>query len=201
MREKLLAKLKAQYPGLPNELLGLLADCGVAKVTEESQIEGYVTELESLPIAVADLLQRHGDKRVTDAEKKWKEESKKPEEKKVEEAKKPEDDLKAFFLEKFTELDAKINGVTAQKKAESAKEKLEKVLAEKGIPSVFALGRTVEKEEDVDALVAQIEPAYAAYKQEQIDKGLMTATAPAGGDKGAGKQASKEEIAEIMSQM
>ena len=197
MREKLLAGLKAKFQGLSNEFLGLLADKGLAKVTEESQIEGFITELENLPIPVKDFaafLQKEGDKRVTEAKKKW-DEDHKPAEPKPAEPKpgepKPEDPT-VLILKKLTELEQRVSGFDAAKAKEAAQAKLAKALADKKIPARFAKGRSVEKEEDVDALVAEIETDYSEFKQELINEGLVVSSQPKGGSPSGGKPDDKE---------
>lgn len=74
MWEKILAQLVAKHPGVSKSVLGLLAKKLADKVTEESQIEGVITDYETnSPISIkeyADLLQSESDKRVTEALKK-----------------------------------------------------------------------------------------------------------------------------------
>lgn len=189
MREKLLAKLKAQYPGLSNTLLGLLADKGLAKVTEDSQIEGYIAELEALPISPKDF-QVEGDRRVTDAQRKWDDEHKKPEPPKpAEEPKKDDNDP---LQKRLDELDAKLAAFEAKENKVKAQEKLSKALSDKKIPAVFAKGRVVEKEEDVETILAEIETDFTAFKQDLTDQGLYGATAPVGGASVTGKADDKE---------
>lgn len=198
MREKLLAGLKAKFQGLSNEFMGLLADKGLAKVTEESQIEGFLTELENLPIPVKDFaafLQKEGDRRVTEAKKKWDEEHKKTDTSKQDADKdkdKDKDDPTALLLKKFTELEQKLAGFDAAKAKEAAQAKLAKALADKKIPARFAKGRSVEKEEDVEALVAEIETDYTEFKQELINEGLVVSSQPTSGNLKAGKADDKE---------
>lgn len=197
MREKLLAKLKAQYPGLSNELLGLLADKAQAKVTEESQIEGYIEELEKLPISVKDFaafLQKESDRRVTDAQKKWDDEHKKtnPSNQDGDKDKDKDKDKDDPLQKRLNELDAKLAALEAKENKAKAQEKLAKALSDKKIPAKFAKGRSVEKEEDVDALVEEIETDYTEFKQELTDQGLYGATAPVGGASVTGKADDKE---------
>lgn len=165
MKEKILAELNKKYLGLSSKVLGLVAEKLAKTVTEESQIENAVSGLDNLPVGLkewADLLQRDGDQRVTDALKKQ------TPPKKEEPAPQPNDEMPAWakaLTEKFEALS------TARQK-ETIQEKLNKKFAEKKIPAIFFKGRSVDKEEDIDALVAEVEADYTAFKQEHLNDGL-----------------------------
>ena len=69
-KAKILAQLVKDYPGLSKHVLGLIADKLAAKVTDESEIEGAIAELENTPISIkdyADFLQKETDRRVAAA--------------------------------------------------------------------------------------------------------------------------------------
>lgn len=74
MYEKILAQLVSKNAGVSKVVLGLIAKKLAEKVTEESQIEGAISEYETnSPVSIkdyADLLQSETDKRVTEALKK-----------------------------------------------------------------------------------------------------------------------------------
>lgn len=73
MKQKLLVQLITKYLGMSRIFLGLYANKLAAKVTEESQIQAVIDELENLPISIPELaaeFQKEGDRRVTEAQKK-----------------------------------------------------------------------------------------------------------------------------------
>jgi len=182
MREKILAELNKKYLGLSKNVLGLLADKLVPKVTEESQIEGAIAALDNLPFTpqeLATFVQKEGDARVTAALKK------KPTDK-------PGDNVDPTIeqtpanandpvIKLLTELTNTVKGMQQEKVQQTMTQKLHAKLAEKKIPLQLAKGRTIEKEEDLDALVTEIEGDWTTLKQENANAGFSATSSPAGG--------------------
>ncbi|MGN5953211.1 hypothetical protein ACP6L2_01225 [Sphingobacterium lactis] len=83
MWEKILAQLISKNPGVSKAVLTLIAQKLAGKVTEESQIEGAISDFEANSVLsikdYADFVQKDGDTRVGEAKKKWDTENKKPE--------------------------------------------------------------------------------------------------------------------------
>lgn len=74
MYEKILAQLVSKNPGVSKTVLGLIAEKLAERVTDENQIEGVISDFETnSPVSIkdyAELLQKEGDRRVSDALKK-----------------------------------------------------------------------------------------------------------------------------------
>jgi hypothetical protein len=187
MREKLLAKLKIKFPGLPASFLGLWADKMAVKVTEDSQIEGAINELDNLTVSLPDLatnFQKESDRRVTEAEKKWKETHPASTDPKSDPT--PGNDPKpadpnAALAKKVDDLTNLITNMQKQSTQKSLGEKLIQRLTDKKIPLSFAKGKTIEKVEDLDTVLTEIETDYTDVKQGFIDQGLLSSTPPVGG--------------------
>jgi hypothetical protein len=189
MREKLLAKLVEKYPGLRKTFLALMADKLALKVTEESQIEAAITELDNLPIPITDLeseFRKEGDRRVTDAEKEWKKKNPpKASEKTEEDTKKdpPADEAPAWAKSMMQEI--------ATLKAEKARGSMQSRLKEKlkDVPEKFYSNWSLpEKEEDFDSFTEKIQGSWNEFKDEQVQAGLLSGSKPIGGTGGAQKQ-------------
>lgn len=188
MRSKILAKLKEKFPGLSEKFLGLLATQMEKKVTEDSQMEGALAALDSLPIPVTELaaeFQKEGDARVTAAQKKWKEENPgKTDPPKTDPP--PTDpkpgDANAELLKEIREMRQEMTTMKSQATQKQLSERLTAKLTEKKIPLKLASGRKLEKEEDLDAVLAEVESDYAELKQGFIDQGLLSSTPPKSGD-------------------
>lgn len=191
-KDKILAQLIAKHSGVSKKALGLIADKLAKKVTAEDGIDQAITDFDNA-VGIkefADDLQREGDTRVTEAEKQWK--AKNPPKKEAGKTKDPDDDEDGKKKEPdemppwAKGLVDKIDNLEREKAIGSNASKAETLL--KDVPKTFWKGRTIpEKEEDLQAFVDGITTDYAAFKQEQIDAGLMTATPPAsGGGAGAG---------------
>lgn len=179
MRDKLLAKLKAKYPGLPLQLLGLYADKLAVTTTEETEIDNAIATLDTLPVPIADqaaFFQTEGDRRataaVTTAKAKWDAEKGNPTPLNPtpgpEPKGGPDDDLKTQ-LANLTKL---VSDMATEKQQTSLTEKLHKACADKKIPLEFLKGRSLESAEKLDEVVAEIEADYTAVKQALINDGL-----------------------------
>lgn len=184
MRSKILAKLVEKFPGLSKEFLGLLSIQLEKKVTEESQIEGVLTGLDSLPISVSDLaaeFQKEGDKRVTAAQKKWKEENPDKPDPKPDPKPNPDPkpgDANAELLKEIREMRQEMTTLKTQQLQKTLSEQLTAKLKEKKIPLHLAKGRTVEKAEDLDTVFGEIEADYNEIKQGFVDEGLSGSSNP-----------------------
>lgn len=197
MKQKILAELKKKFPGLSTEFLGFIASKLEPKVTEDTQIEGAITELDTvLPIKEqADFFQSESDRRVSDAKKKFEAEKPKPkDEKKDDEPKDDELEIKSVLKQLNDRLDA----YEAKERISKANEAFKTQVAAKGIPLKFLKGRTVESEEQIEAAIAEVESDYEELKQEIANEGFKGQNPPKSGQGKPNQLASKEEVAEVV---
>ncbi|MBU7577205.1 MAG: hypothetical protein KAF40_04010 [Flavihumibacter sp.] len=193
-KANILAQLQAKYPGVAKAILELVADKLAQTVTEETAIEGAISELEKAPIGIkeyGDLLQREGDRRVTEAQKKFKSEKSddpNPPNPGADPKDKGDDSLKKM-LEQLT---AKIDGLEKRSAQQSLSEQLNKRLTDKKIPLQLAKGRLIESPDQLDTIEQEIEADYAAMKQELANQGFAETPKPGGG--GSGGDASQKTV-------
>lgn len=200
MKNKILAELKKKFPGLQNEFLLFIAAKLEAKVKEESEIEGAITELDNiLPIKEqADFFQSESDRRVTEAKKKFEAENPKKDEKKEEgkkdETKEPDDETRRMLKELSEKLTA------LEKKDSKAKltESLKVELLKRKVPLQLAKRVEIESEDQLETLATELEKEYNEMMQENVDKGLEGSTRPKGSNGKTSKLASKEEVADVV---
>ncbi len=170
MYEKILAQLLAKHAGVSKVVLGLIAKKLADKVTEENQIEGAIGDFEAnSPVSVrdyADLLQSEGDKRVTEALKKAKTETKESTENNDE--KKDADDVPAWakgMLETVADLKKELAGT----KTKSTLEELVAKAKEKGIPEKYARKYQIGEGYDAEKALQEIESEWTEIKQSVIN--------------------------------
>lgn len=186
-KAKILAQLQAKYPGVAKAVLELVADKLAQTVTEETAIEGAITELEKLPIGIkeyGDLLQKEGDRRVTEAQKKFKSEKEKDDPNPPNPGADPKDKGDDSLKKMLEQLTAKIDNLEKKSSQQTLTEQLNKRLTEKKIPLQFVKGRTIESEDQLDTIEQEIEADYAAVKQELVNQGFVETPKPGGGGKG-----------------
>lgn len=207
----ILAKLVAKYPGLPKAFLGTLADKLSPKVTEESQIEGAVAELDNLPMSVQDMsnmFQSEGDRRATEAVEKHKKEN--PEPGKTDPTKttdppapkKGEEENETLKL--LREMQNELKAMKTEKAVGGLKDQLLAEMKKEGIPEVFAKYVTLTPETKIDDLITQLKEDSKDFIQADTTTRLKGAAAkPGGGSDGKGgaatKEATKEEADKVLS--
>lgn len=201
MREKLLAQLITKYPGVSKKFLGLWADKLAAKVTEESQIEGAINELDNLPVSIQDLateFQKEGDNRVTVAKKEWLKNPPKPDKPtdKTDDTPpnpdQPTDDVPAWaksLIDSNKALAEKLQGIEAEKAQKTIKEKIAESLKASGVPEQYWSKMALPAKED------EIETFTTSVSQDWVNLGLSTSTKPVvGGGAGANGTPTKEQL-------
>jgi hypothetical protein len=174
MKEKILAQLIAKYPGVSKKFLGLLAEKQSTKVTDETQIEGVINELDNLPISVTDLAaewQKEGDARVIAAKKEWLVNPPKPDkppktDPPPTDPPKP-DDEPAWFKAYREANDAKLNGLLQEKQQQSLQQKLKSHEKLKDIPEKFWSKRQLPKDEEIDAFADEVATDYSEIVPQQ----------------------------------
>lgn len=172
MWEKILAQLATKHPGVSKSVLGLLAKKLADKVTEESQIEGVITDYETnSPISIkeyADFVQQQGDTRVTEAKKKWETENKKPGSTESEKKDVAPDDMPEWA--KQLQQSVTILGQQfAQKSNESTMEALIAKAKEKGIPEAYVRKTAIGDSFDLDSALSTLESEWTEIKQANLN--------------------------------
>ncbi|RNL50776.1 hypothetical protein [Pedobacter jejuensis] len=182
-RKQILAQLRKANPGVPEAILGLIADKIAKKVTAEDQIEGEIQELEDGPISIkeyADFVQKTGDKRVQDALAKAKK-GLSTEEEEVETPAGPKagDEVPAWAQSLITE----VKSLRAEKTATSIKSKLSEAVG-KDVPEAFYnLVQLPDNEEKVQELAEKIQENWKTLNpgQQTNNRGLRNFKAPISG--------------------
>lgn len=174
MKEKILAALKTKYSSLGFDASALeqMSEFLGQFVNDETGIEPAVNGAETTLKTFQSLI----DKRVTDAVTKVKAEPK-PEPKtepKTEPKAKTENDPPEWAKG----LMAKIETLERRETQQAMTAKVRAALNEKKIPESFIKGRSlsIEKEEDVDTLVKQIETDYTVFRQDLVNQGIVIST-------------------------
>jgi len=200
MREKILAALNKKYLGLSKKVLGLVADKLATTVTEESQIEGAVAGLDNLPITLkefADFVQKDGDARVTEALNKKTKKGAGDNDSDDDPKDEPAAGSNAALAKQIADLAKLVQGVVQKDTQKTLTEQLHAKLTEKKIPLHMAKGRVIEKAEDLDTTVAEIETNFTELKQELANQGFGSVTTPAGGVSSVGTAGAKAADADI----
>lgn len=176
-----------------------IADKLSAKITDENQIEAKLDELNDI-MPFADIAKQDDRLRTLESKSKDKAEEKKEEPKGEEKKEDKSDDQKtdetpAWAKKLFEEVEA----LKTEKRQTSINQKLQDKFKEKKLPSYLTKYVKVEKEEDIDGVVTQLEEDFQAEQQSQIDAGLGSNKKPLNGKNGTGKTPTKEEIDKILS--
>ncbi len=212
IKDRILAELKKKFPGLSNELLGLLAEKLSVKITEEDKIQGGIAELDNLPISISDyaqFLQKESDRRVSDATKTHEKTLREKFDFKEKGAPNPKTDPATppaagdeELKTQLASLSKKIEVFEKKQAQQAIDEAFIKKLTEKKIPISFARGRVIESAEQIDTVLAEVEKEYDEIKQGLIDEGLRGEGKPLGGTNPKNKnQASDKELEEVMSNL
>lgn len=190
MKEKLLAQLVLKYPGVSKKFLGLLAEKQSTKVTDETQIEGVINELDNLPISVTDLAaewQKEGDARVNAAKQEWLKTPPKPDKPEKTDpptpTPQPPTDEPAWFKayrekqeSESAEMRNKLAGIEKEKAIGSIKQQLSTKL--KDVPASIWSKRVLPETEDaIEAFVTEVK---ADYQADFVEKGLLNMTSGGG---------------------
>lgn len=187
MLQKILAKLVQLYPGLPQSYLGLIAKQLAAKVTEESQIEGAITELDGqFPIKEGgEEFQKEGDRRVTDAQKAWTAKQQQSQQQQQGQGDNKKDPKEGDETPEWAKsMMAEIAQLKKDKAQGTIRQQIEAKL--KDVPKIiWGKWALPESEDQIDTFVQDAVKDYTEFKQEQINKGFMLAEPPEGGE-GAG---------------
>jgi hypothetical protein len=190
MKVKILAQLKAKFPGVPNNLLDRVASVLEKTVTKEEDIETAVNNSAGLVQEFSAFHQSEADRRVTEAVQKRENELKAEFEKKKDPVKTDQkhEEVPVWaktMIETNKALAEKVMAFENANNQKSLSEKLISHLGEKKIPAKFFSkaieGRTFKDEEEMNTFAAGIETNYSEYQQELINSGFMQQPTPAMG--------------------
>ena len=178
MYEKILAQLMAKNPGVSKAVLGLLATKMVAKVTEEDQIEGAITDFESNSlVSIADyasLLQKDGDKRVADALKKAKKDAgiEDPNEDPEKGKGGNQPDISKLIADGIAAAMKPVTDMLGTTKVKETKESLKAALKLKNIPEDWADDVHIGDDFDSEATITRLDAKWTAAKQLAVNDAL-----------------------------
>ena len=195
MKDKIIAALRASYPGTQAALLDRVADTLAGTVTEET-LE-TITTSDGVKNLLA-FFQSETDRRATEASKtaisNYEKQFNLKEGKSLSVSEPPppitntpavittpaplateaEPPLWAkALIEQNNQLKDKIQLIEKGAQKAALMEKVRADMDKKKIPQALLMGRTVEKEEDVDELMKTIEGNYQAVKQEMTNQGVV----------------------------
>lgn len=172
LKEQIISQLKSKFPGvnLSKVRIDAIADKLAAKITEESEIDGKLDELNEL-FPFAEIAKQDDRLRTLEAKNKPVQQP----QPQPEPSPAPSDDPVA---KKLAEMEAKLQAFEREKQQAKLQETFTKKLSEKKIPAQLAKGRTIESEEQLEAVITEIESDYTALKQQLINDGLSTSSQP-----------------------
>jgi hypothetical protein len=220
MKEKILSFLKTsqKLSGVQDSYLLGVAEHYAKSITEETQIATTFTDgvLDLLKLN-ADILQREGDRRATEAgktalktfqEKHGLDENGKPLEdpskkKKKEPASDPNEPewFKSYREEQEKRINSLNEVIEAQKKEKTTADLATKVKSHdklKSIPASFLKGRNLipESEDKIEQLVTELETDWNAFSQDLAEKGVHISIPPSSDGKTKEGEAAGKKIAE-----
>lgn len=177
MWEKILAQLISKNPGVSKAVLTMIAKKLAEKVTEDSQIEGAISDYEAnstLTIKeLADFVQKEGDTRVGDAKKKWDQENKKPEQGKDDQPPVGKKDEDPEEMPKWArDLQQTVTALGQQftvSKTNSTMEDLVAKAKEKGIPEVYVRKTIIGEDFNLDNTLSELVTEWAGIQQANIN--------------------------------
>jgi hypothetical protein len=188
MKEKLLALLVAKFLGVSKATLERIAEKKAGSVSDESQLQSVADSID-----FGQVLQSEVDAKITDSNKKaiqnYESKHKLKDGQPVEDPPAPpvnptppvKDEPEWFKSyreaqeQKIKDLEAKNQERETKEKLITLKSSLKTKLGEKKIPESYWSKRNlnVESDEQLDALVTEIESDYTAFKQELVDSGVV----------------------------
>jgi len=177
MWEKILAQLISKNPGVSKAVLTLIAQKLAGKVTEESQIEGAISDFEANSVLsikdYADFVQKDGDTRVGEAKKKWDTENKKPEPSKDDQPPADKKDVKPDEMPPWAkELKESLTSLSKQVSDNKSTSTMEEFVAkakEKGIPEVYARKTIIGEDFNMETAVSDLATEWAGIQQTNLN--------------------------------
>lgn len=197
MKEKIIAAIKAKYPAvnLSPKRLDAIAAILEPKVTDETLIDAQLDAFNDFN-PIAEIAKTDDRIRSLEAKTKTPGQPKTPTDKKDEDAPPtPVDDTPAWAKP----LIETVKALVGEKQQSTIKAKLAEKL--KDVPESYWVKRLLpEKDEEIDAFIADVTNDFGAFTKEITDKGIGVIPKPGAGGKAADtKEATKEEVAEVVS--
>ena len=179
MKTKLIAALRAKYTGTPTALIDRVADTMAGTVTDET-LETVVASdgVKNLLAFFQSETDRRATEAVTTAVSTYEKKHNLKDGKVVTSENPPADDPTTpqwakDLMKQNQALTEKFQNLEKGTVTTGLMDKVKAKLTEKKIPEAFLKGRVIEKEEDVDALVTEIEGDYTVVKQIMVDQGVV----------------------------
>lgn len=196
MRDKILAQLKLKFPGvnLSKARLDTIVDKLATKITDETQIEAKLDELNDI-MPFADIARQDDRLRTLEANAKNAKPQPKPDAENGGEGGEgsggKNDDTPAWAKS----LMQQVESLKADKTQTGMRSRLAEKL--KDVPASYYAKRALpEKDEDLEAFIEEVKTDYTAFKQELVNDGLAVQAKPVNGEDG-GKPAEKAVLADI----
>lgn len=186
VKEKVLASMKTSYAkfGFKKTELESLADVVSKTLTEESTDE-EISNAVSGAMSYAEIMQKLGNRYATEVEEKYKgwidpKTITKPE---------PSTEPKGLTMEEVQQMmSEKLNEALAPYKEREHAQQMRALINNhermKTVPEVFRNNYTLEKEDDLDAVLTRIESDYTAMKQAMVQSGQFVEAPQNGGGGG-----------------
>lgn len=185
MKEKIMTFLKGKLQGTSESYLNAVSEHYSKSITDETQIEATLSDgVIGLLKLNADVLQKEGDRRATEAtktavknafEKLGLDENGNKKEPKSEP---PADDVFAKFEkmlnDKVTPLQQELSAYKKKEVQQTLQTQVIAKLKDKGISEKFYKGRIseLENEDGIDTIVASIEADWTEFVQEKAEEGV-----------------------------
>jgi hypothetical protein len=184
MVDKIKAQLKAKLQtlgvkNLSQARIDAIADKLSSKITEESQIDEKLDELNELH-PFADIA-KYDDWQRTQASKQRQQQQQGGQQPNGgQQHSSNDDDPMKVLLQQMQQLTEKVSSFEKEKTQTALQKRLQEKMAEKKIPSILLKGRSVESEDQLDQVLSEIEADHTAYKQELVNQGFSQTSAPTG---------------------
>lgn len=207
MKDKILAAIKAKFPGVnlsKKRLEAIAAKIELKVIDDESKIDAALATYDEYN-SLAELAKQDDALRNLEAHKKANPGKKEDPIKPIEVVEPPLDENTPAWVKLILEQNKKLSeglaAIQGEKAQSTIRTKLTTLLSEKGkeVPASYWGKRAIpEKEEELDAFVTDVQTDYSAFKKELTEQGLSVLSAPrAGQGASAAGGGSKEVSPEI----
>lgn len=194
MKEKVLSLLKPSYAkyGFKAKEMESLAEIIATNLNDESTDEEIEAAISGAEVW-AGLIQKVATRTASDIEKKYKDP-------KLEPGKKGPDDEPSELEKMVKELQSQMAKMSAYQQAADLRKRLIQDKRLSKVPSSFIAKYSIEKEDDLDAVVAKIDTEFTEMKSEMLKSGLIV-DAPNPGRGGNNEPATMDEIKAMAAKM
>lgn len=197
LKAKILAELRKKYAGLPIAMLELVAAKLAESTSDETGIQAAIDSIDAMPIPItefAGLLQREGDRRVSEAKKSFEKSNKGSNENQNEgNQNQNQNENDSEIMKTLRSMQEQLAQFQRKDQQATLTQRLNDKLKEKKIPVQLAKGRVIESEEQIDSVLAEIENDYTELQRELGNQGFIKQPTPSGGTGGAPTNAKELE--------